>query len=455
MMRAIGSLSWFALLATIPIAAALQLSTSTKRASKKTQIIKFVPWAGKRGMLPHQYYSGVLTHKEYHHWLQIPLKSNASFPNANVERYFSTLCTKQNVDPPEVKPKHLRPIYIDNHIIVVNKPSGVLSVPGPRRHECVASLAYRYFGKSNLDMERSEIYGRAPEHTIEEEKDASWRHLAAADNKQIDTMVVHRLDRDTSGVLLFARNDNALKQLHNDFKDKNRKKASKKYVALVCGHMNSKGSGIAADEGEINLPLVRDMERPPFMRVATVETALQQEQFKQQSQVKNGQQQCQHSGYLRMVGKEAKASLTTYNILAYEYLIDNGGNDNTNATTNTSPRLLPVTRVELQPLTGRTNQLRVHCAAIGHPIVGDSIYGYEGEGSPRGGLNSDEATGASTHLQRKIDDYWTRQQQPHNSDKHEDEAGDEKCMLCLHAYQLSVFHPFTESPMIFQCSPPF
>ena len=345
-MRAIGSLSWFAFLARISIAAALCLSTSTKReAAKKKQQIKFVPWAGKRGMLPHQYYSGVLTHKEYHHWLQIPLKSNASFPNANVERYFSTLCTKQNVDPPEVKPKHLRPIYIDNHIIVVNKPSGVLSVPGPRRHECVASLAYRYFGKSNLDMERSEIYGRAPEHTIEEEKDASWRHLAAADNKQIDTMVVHRLDRDTSGVLLFARNDNALKQLHNDFKDKNRKKVNKKYVALVCGHMNNQSNtGTAVSEGEINLPLVRDMERPPFMRVATAETMLQQEQLKQQSQAKNGQQQGQHSGYLRMVGKGAKECLTTYRILSYEYLIDNGGNDNTNGT-NTSPRLLPVTRL--------------------------------------------------------------------------------------------------------------
>ncbi|EED93615.1 predicted protein [Thalassiosira pseudonana CCMP1335] len=175
-------------------------------------------------------------------------------------------------------------------------------------------------------------------------------------------MVVHRLDRDTSGVFLLARNDEALKTLHDDFKDKTRGRVTKRYVALVCGHWNSDNASCVADrmttdEGEIDLPLVRDIENPPFMRVATT-------------------------------GNEIK---------------------------------LPVTRVELQPITGRTHQLRVHCAAMGYPIVGDSIYGYGGEGSPREGIEMDE----------------------------------DECLLCLHAQRLTIFHPLTKAPMMFECSPPF
>ncbi|KAK1738220.1 RNA pseudouridine synthase, RluA family [Skeletonema marinoi] len=170
-------------------------------------------------------------------------------------------------------------------------------------------------------------------------------------------MIVHRLDRDTSGVLLLARNDDALKQLHNDFKNKARVK--KTYVALVCGHWTGQSSRscVARDEGEIDLPLVRDIERPPFMRVATAETE----------------------------------------------------------------ERLPVTRLELHPITGRTHQLRVHCAAMGHPIVGDSIYGFCGEGAPHGGLSNAK----------------------------------EECMLCLHAQQLNVFHPYTNAPMSFSSRSPF
>lgn len=268
---------------------------------------------------------------------------------------------------------------------------------------------------------------------------------------------------------MFARNDRALKQLHNDFKDKARKKVNKRYVALVCGHWNGQtasSDGIAVNEGEIDLPLVRDLERPPFMCVATKETELKQQQLKQQSQPKdqhsqnNENQQRQHSGYMRMVGKAAKASLTTYRILSYEYLIDNTysreDGDDLNST-STPPRLLPVTRVELQPITGRTHQLRVHCAAVGHPIVGDSIYGYGGEGSAHGGLSCDRITniGASIELQKQIHHHWLSRQQETQYRRGVMKGIDEECMLCLHAYQLSIFHPFTESPMIFECPPLF
>ncbi|KAL9185526.1 hypothetical protein ACHAXT_003303 [Thalassiosira profunda] len=404
------------------------------------KLVRYVPWAGKRGMLPHQRYRGVLGQIEYDNWLKMPLDVSDVAPAANAEGYFSTApSTAQRIEPPPVQTKHLKPIYVDDHIIVVNKPSGVLSVPGPRRHECVASLVYRYFGKGHAHPRDAGISEQA-------EENEPWQPLTTGDNKEVDTMIVHRLDRDTSGVLMFARNDDALKRLHLDFKDKMRKRVSKRYVALVCGHWNQNGGmgGMVADEGEIDLPLVRDIDRPPFMCIATAETELRQQKVKEQPRSNTEGKRRQHAGFLRMVGKGAKPSLTEYRILSYEYLVDETG------VLEDAPRLLPVTRVELTPITGRTHQLRVHCAASGHPIVGDSIYGRHGEGSPRGGLILEEpGGGASLDVQERISEYWTRRLQ-RNSD-----AKDEECMLCLHACQLSIFHPFTESPMLFECPPPF
>ncbi|KAL7554715.1 hypothetical protein ACHAWF_018238 [Thalassiosira exigua] len=443
-----------------------------KRKMPKKRKIQFVSWAGKRGMLPHQYYSGVLNYSEYRHWLRLPLQTNASIPSATCDNYFSTTSSLSNTssahekqrDPPRISAKHVQPIYIDDHIIVLNKPSGILSVPGPRRHESLATLAYRYFGKSEFNSDKSQP-SEPDHHTNLGEDKGTWKALTAADNKQIDTMVIHRLDRDTSGVLMFARNDQALKQLHIDFKDKTKKRVNKRYVALVCGHWNGRASSSDAftvGEGEINLPLVRDMERPPFMRVATAETRLQQELLKEQS--KNNPQK-HHNGYLRMVGKGSKASLTKYRIVSYEYLVNSNRNFDSDGT-RTPPQLLPVTRVELEPVTGRTHQLRVHCSAIGHPIVGDSIYGHLGEGSASGGLTSDGAlNGASIDLQSEIHRYWLARKKSRNREEyrqhngndsaHPDFANDEECMLCLHAYQLSIYHPYTESPLIFECHPPF
>lgn len=400
-------------------------------------------------MLPRQSYSGVLNYEDYRHWLRFPLDYNTSFSNiTSTERYFTSInTTKQGgedqtlsclIQPPPIQPKHLQPIYVDDHIIVLNKPSGILSVPGPRRHECAASLAHRYFGKGHYDM--------GTYNSCEEEKNHhSMMHpLNEEDFKQLDTMVVHRLDRDTSGVLLLARNDDALKRLHNDFKNKARVK--KIYVALVCGHWRtgqSSGSCVVIDEGEIDLPLVRDMERPPFMRVATVATEVMQQKLLEE--------QIGESRFLRMVGKGAKPSLTCYRILSYEYLFDKI----TDVDGNISTRRLPVTRLELHPITGRTHQLRVHCAAIGHPIIGDSIYGFRGEGAPNGGLisgGSHKATSDNINVQRDIYNFWLKRRMK-QSEKHVESK--EECMLCLHAQQLNVFHPYTNAPMSFSSQPPF
>jgi len=398
-------------------------------------------------MLPHQRYSGVLNYEEYRHWLRFPHDYNASFSNiTSNERHFTSIETRRGgqteIHPPPIQPKHFQPIYVDDHIIVLNKPSGILSVPGPRRHECAASLAYRYFGKGHHDIG---ICNSSVEENI------IMRHLSEEDGKQLDTMIVHRLDRDTSGVLLLARNDDALKQLHNDFKNKARVK--KTYVALVCGHWTGQSSRscVARDEGEIDLPLVRDIERPPFMRVATAETEEMQQKLleQQQSHNLNAEETKRNSRFLRMVGKGAKSSLTTYRILSYEYLddqnIDNDG--------NLSIRRLPVTRLELHPITGRTHQLRVHCAAMGHPIVGDSIYGFRGEGAPHGGLSSssEEISSDAINLQQNIYNLWLKR----HTKRSESVDAKEECMLCLHAQQLNVFHPYTNAPMSFSSRSPF
>jgi len=218
----------------------------------------------------------------------------------------------------------------------------------------------------------------------------------------VDQTVVHRLDMDTSGIVCFAQTEHALKQLHQDFRD--RERVQKTYEALVCGH-------VFASEGEIDLPLERDPTRPPFMRVS-IEGGRDDEENRA------------FTAFAKEIDKAPKPSLTSFRVLSREYLAGN----------------LPVTRMELKPYTGRTHQLRVHCAAIGHAIVGDDIYGYGGEGSMNGGLLSNQrdlfADRASVDLQEKL-------------------FLETKMNLCLHARRLCMHHPLTAAPMILEVEPNF
>jgi 23S rRNA-/tRNA-specific pseudouridylate synthase len=206
----------------------------------------------------------------------------------------------------------------------------------------------------------------------------------------VDKTVVHRLDMDTSGIVVFALTPQSLSTLHDDFRHR---RVQKTYHALVCGHVDS-------EELEIDLALERDPHHSPFMRVARTE---ERNPFSS-------------NAISKFLHQAPKPSLTQVRILSYEFI-----------------ERLPVTRLELRPHTGRTHQLRVHCAAIGHPIVGDDIYGYNGEGAPNGGLDSVEA--CSIDVQRRIQ-----------------ELGHP---LCLHAQQLCIHHPRTRAPMIFQADASF
>ncbi len=125
-----------------------------------------------------------------------------------------------------------------------------------------------------------------------------------------DALVVHRLDMATSGLLLMARGVEVQRRLSQAFAQR---QVNKHYIALVHGEL-------PGEQGEIDLPLAADWPRRPLQKVDL---------------------------------QQGKASLTRWQVLS---------------------RATGVTRVRLQPLTGRSHQLRLHLAAIGHPILGDTLY---------------------------------------------------------------------------------
>lgn len=162
-------------------------------------------------------------------------------------------------------------LYCDAHICVVNKPSGVLSVPGPRRNPALSTLVYETLKPQGVEL---------------------------------DQMVVHRLDMATSGVILYALSLPALSKLHQDFKVRH---VQKTYEALVLGHMTQH-----LVEGEIDVGLERDPDNPPFMRITQPKSL----EDGNEAPVGLGKLGCDHKFY-----KQApKESLTTWMILGREML---------------------------------------------------------------------------------------------------------------------------------------
>jgi 23S rRNA-/tRNA-specific pseudouridylate synthase len=156
---------------------------------------------------------------------------------------------------------------------------------------------------------------------------------------------------------------------------------------------------------EIDLALERDPHHPPFMRVA---------QPKDMHAINRDV-----PAVSKFINQAPKPSLTELRVLSWETLGDD---------------YLPVTRLELRPHTGRTHQTQVHCAAAGHPIIGDDIYGYNGEGAANGGLVLQQS-GSDMNIERRL----CEMNRP----------------LCLHAGQLCIHHPRTKAPMIFEADPSF
>lgn len=215
-------------------------------------------------------------------------------------------------DPPAHK--GLSILHVSEQLIVVDKPSGLLSVPG------------RGAGKEDCLSRR--VQAEFP-----------------------DAMIVHRLDMGTSGIVVMGRGAKAQRELSVLFQER---RVHKRYQALVDGHWT------AAAEGEIELPICRDWPNRPKQKI-------------------------DHA--------TGRPSLTRYRVL------DVGAAH-------------AVSRVELEPITGRTHQLRVHMEALGHPILGDDFYG----------------TQASFAKAER---------------------------LMLHACRIEFSHPETGAPLRFDCPPPF
>lgn len=172
--------------------------------------------------------------------------------------------------PADVEPFVL---YADEALLVVEKPAGLLSVPGR--------------GDDKQDCMMARLLVRYP-----------------------DARIVHRLDQDTSGLLVVARDADTHRELSRQFHDR---EVEKIYVALAVGN-------IAESSGRIDLPLRYDPPTKPRHVVDAV---------------------------------EGQSALTEWRVTA---------------------RGQGCTQVELIPHTGRTHQLRVHMQALGHPLLGDTLY---------------------------------------------------------------------------------
>lgn len=282
-------------------------------------------------------------------------------------------------------------VHNDQHVVVVNKPSGVLTVPGVNDNPNLLSLVY---------------------DTIKDECKV----------EKIEHMIVHRLDMDTSGIVIFAKTKDVMSKLQASFRRdvKTSGHIEKVYEALLCGHLDPR-----IQSGIIDLPLQRDHRYPPFMRVATPTSE------REAKEVVKG---LNHAGWKKIVKKAPKQSQTLLRVMKREYI----------KAGQTNEEDIPVTRVQLTPVTGRTHQLRVHCAAIGHPILADPTYGILGEASQNGGfedkvMDNIMPTRASTALQMKLDQ-WAK-----NTGQ----------VMCLHARKLKLDHPQSGQEMAFERDPLF
>lgn len=167
----------------------------------------------------------------------------------------------------------LKILHQDHELLVADKPSGLLSVPGRGEHLADCLLA--------------RIQAAFPE-----------------------ALLVHRLDRDTSGVMVFALTPHAQRHLGLQFE---KRRIKKTYIARVWGHLNPR-------TGTVDLPLIVDWPNRP-------------------------RQMVDHDN--------GKPAITDWRVLRYED---------------------DATRLRLSPQTGRSHQLRVHMLALGHPILGDPFY---------------------------------------------------------------------------------
>lgn len=215
----------------------------------------------------------------------ILLNGNPCKPNTKVKENDHIVIEYEDETELDLEPQdlHLDVVYEDEDVIVINKPKGMIVHPtsGSQKDTLVNGLLYHCKDLSGI-------------------------------NGVMRPGIVHRIDKDTTGLLIVAKNDKAHESLANQLKDKS---VSRKYYALVHGV-------IAHDFGTIDAPIGRDP--------------------------KDRQKMC-------VIAKNSKHAVTHFKVIE---------------------RFKEYTLVECSLETGRTHQIRVHMQYIGHPVVGDPKYSY-------------------------------------------------------------------------------
>ena len=247
---------------------------------------------------------------------------------AKKDSYKVQLGDEIEVNIPEAKEIGLKPekieleiVYEDNDIIVVNKPKGLVVHPANGNPDGTLVNAIMAICKDSL----SGIGG------------------------EIRPGIVHRLDKDTSGLIIVAKNDQAHINMSKEIKDRQVKKI---YIALVRGR-------VAENEATINMPIGRSTKDRKKMAVR----------------------------------KDGKEAITHFKVIK---------------------RYHNYTLLEVKIDTGRTHQIRVHMAEIGHPVVGDMVYssgknefGVEGQMLHAKSLDfKHPITGKQMHLEAELPQYF-------------------------------------------------
>ena len=223
---------------------------------------------------------------------QVIVNDNVEKANYKVEEEDVIQVTLPDPQSTEINPENipLDIVYEDEDVIVVNKPSGMVvhPAPGHTHGTLVNALLYHCNSLSNIGGD-------------------------------VRAGIVHRIDKDTSGLLVACKNNMAHKSLSEQLKEKT---TTRKYIAIVTG-------SISHNLGKINAPIGRDPDNRQKMAV-----------------VENG-----------------KSAVTHFRVL---------------------DRFKNYTLLELELETGRTHQIRVHMAYIGHPVLNDPLYGTKKQTTPFG-----------------------------------------------------------------------